>query len=184
MLVYPFTFYAVGRLKRLVGSFNGGDFGFNLKFLDGKVRGMLLLTILLGGVYLATPVLMSSFNVGLFSVPAVNRFFSFAPTVPYVDVDDVVKAVEWLDVNMGDNSCVILQHAFLWWGKLYLDNDHIIVHFENDVDSALDSAFGHGFERVYFVWWNQPIGWYGISVPEYFVRLEDFGRISVFEFCG
>jgi len=58
------------------------------------------------------------------------------------------------------------------------------VHFENDVGSALDSAFEHGFSRAYFVWWNTPIGWYGITVPEGFVRLRDFGRISVYEFVG
>jgi len=127
---------------------------------------------------------MSSVNVGLFSVSAVNKVFSFAPTVPYEDVDSVVEAMKWLDGNMDGSSCVVLQHAFLWWGKLYLGNGHVIVHFENDVDLALDSAFEHGFSCAYFVWWNQPIGWYGITVPEGFARLRDFGRISVYEFVG
>jgi hypothetical protein len=49
---------------------------------------------------------------------------------------------------------------------------------------ALDSAFEHGFSRVYFVWWNEPVGWYGITVPEGFVRLRDFCRVSVYEFLG
>jgi hypothetical protein len=39
---------------------------------------------------------------------------------------------------------------------------------------ALDSAFEHGFSRVYFVWWNESVGWYGITVPEGFARLTGF----------
>ena len=181
MLVYPFTFYAVSGLKVFLGSYNGGSFGFDLKFLDGKVRGMLLLTVLLGGVYLATPVLMfvSGFSVG--SLPVVYPYFSTSPTVPYEDVDGVVEAMEWLNRNMDDNSCVVLQHAFLWWGKLYLDDSHKIVHFEYDVDFAVNTALNYSSSSVYFVWWNQPIGWYGVTVPGYFTRLMDFGRISVYK---
>jgi hypothetical protein len=37
---------------------------------------------------------------------------------------------------------------------------------------------------VFFVWWNEPIGWYGISVPETFIRVQDFGRISVYVYEG
>lgn len=179
MLVYPFTFYAVNHVGESLRDCGGG-----LCFGSKKAIGMVLVSAVLGCVYLATPVLMSTVNVGIFALNPVNKYFSFAPTVPYVDVDDVVRAMKWLNGNMGVESCVVLQHAFLWWGKLYLDDVHVIVHFENDVYSALDSAFEHGFGRVYFVWWNTPIGWYGVTVPEGFVRLEDFGRISVYEFTG
>jgi len=184
MLVYPFTFYAVNGLRWFVRSYNGGNFRMGVKFLDGKVKGMFLLTALLGGVYLATPALMSSVNVGLFSVSAVNKVFSFAPAVPYQDVDGVVDALVWLDGNMQSDSCVVLQHAFLWWGRLYLDDSRVIVHFEVDVDFAVDTALSCGFSQVFFVWWNQPIGWYGITVPAGFAKLWDFGRISVYEFVG
>jgi hypothetical protein len=181
MLVYPFTFYAVNGFAKYWRNHKarGG-------FYNRKVCGVAFLTVLLGCAYLATPVYFTrvfTFNVN-FYFPPVYRYISFAPTVPYQDVDDVVKAMEWLDGNMGENSCVLLQHAFLWWGKLYLGNEHIIVHFENDLDSALDSAFNHGFGSVYFVWWNTPIGWYGITIPESFVRLRDFGRISIYKFYG
>ena len=49
---------------------------------------------------------------------------------------------------------------------------------------ALDDAVNHGFDSVYFVWWNTDIGWYDVSVPNQFVCLRDFGRISVYEFTG
>ena len=56
--------------------------------------------------------------------------------------------------------------------------------FETDANLAVNTAIAHNFSRVYFVWWNTPIGWYGVSVPESFVRVQDFGRISVFVYGG
>jgi hypothetical protein len=90
----------------------------------------------------------------------------------------------WLNDNLDATSCVALQHAFLSWGQLYLDESHTIVNFENDVNLAVNTTFVHGFSRVFFVWWNEPIGWYGVSVPEYFVSVQDFGRISVYAYEG
>ncbi|MEM2995190.1 MAG: hypothetical protein QXI91_04145 [Candidatus Bathyarchaeia archaeon] len=181
MLVYPFTFYAVNGFTKYWRNHKAHGNLYNR-----KVCGVALLTVLVGCAYLGTPVYFTRvFTADVnFYFPPVYKYISFAPTVPYEDVDDVVGALEWLDKNMDERSCVLLQHAFLWWGKLYLGNERIIVHFENDVDLALDSAFDYGFSNVYFVWWNTPIGWYGITVPEGFVRLWDFGRISVYKFCG
>ena len=51
---------------------------------------------------------------------------------------------------------------------------------QNDVNLATQTAFNRGYNRVYFVYWNQPIGWVGVSVPESFVSVQDFGRISVY----
>jgi hypothetical protein len=90
----------------------------------------------------------------------------------------------WLNNSMDANSCVILQHAFQFWGQLYLGRSHEILTFDSDVSLAAETALAHGFSHVYFVWWNTPIGWYGVSVPASFVRVQDFGRISVFEFSG
>lgn len=181
MLVYPFTFYAVNGLRLFLRMDEGEKLRLKISFSNRKVKGMVLLTVTLGCVYLATPFLMSTVNIGLFSFP-VSEYFSSAPTVPYQDVNDVINSMKWLNENMDSNSCVVLQHAFFFWGALYLDKSHMIVRFESDVDLAVHTAFDHGFNRVFFVWWNQPIGWYGVTVPEYFVSRENFGRISVFEF--
>jgi hypothetical protein len=90
--------------------------------------------------------------------------------------------MRWLEDNLNTSSCVVLQTAFLSWGELYLDNSHAIMHFETDLALAVNATFKYGFSHVFFVWWNQPIGWYGISVLDYFVRVHDFGRISVYEY--
>jgi hypothetical protein len=114
----------------------------------------------------------------------VSAHFCSAPAVPYQDVKSVTQAVTWLDENMGDNSCAIVNHVFVLWGRLYLDKSHVTVQFWNDAGLALDDALDRGFGSVYFVWWNTDIGWYNVSVPDQFMRLRDFGRISVYEFTS
>ena len=88
--------------------------------------------------------------------------------------------MSWLNSNMDENSTVVLQHAYLFWGEYGLDRSHQIVHFNLDVDLAVNTAFENDFEKVFFVWWNEPLGWYGVDVPEYFDRIEDFNRISIY----
>jgi hypothetical protein len=182
MLAYPFTFYAVSGLAKLFKRGGSGNFKLRIKFSRGIAVSIVLVTVFLADVYLATPVLMNTVNIGVFSIYPAYKYFSSSPTVPYGDVSNVIQTIKWLDNNMNGSSCVILYHAFLQWGSLYLNKSHVIVHFENNVDVALNAALDHGFSRVYFIWWNQNIGWYGITVPTYFARLENFGRISVFEF--
>jgi hypothetical protein len=60
----------------------------------------------------------------------------------------------------------------------------LTINFRNDASLALDFAVDHGFSSVYFVWWNQDIGWYDMSIPSQFVPLRDFGRISVYKFTS
>jgi len=184
MLVYPFTFYAVSGFGRLLSKFRERNIRFSSWFFDKKAATMVLLTFSLGAAYLATPVLMVYANASVPVVSGTYLYFSTSPTVPYEDVNNVVEAMGWLNGHLDAVSCVALQHAFLRWGELYLDKSHVIVHFETDVNSAVNTGFGHDFSRVLFVWWNEPIGWYGISVPESFVRVQDFGRISVYVYEG
>ena len=180
MLVYPFAFYAVNGLCAFVRKFDGGNIRPLSIFSDRKTKAMVLLTASLGVAYLFTPVLMTCAGVSVSSAPATRVYFSTSPTVPYEDVNGVVKAMEWLDQNLDGGSCAVLQRAFLDWGRLYFDKSHVIVRFETDVNKAVNVALNQGFSRVFFVWWNTDIGWYGVKVPDYFVRLQDFGRISVY----
>ena len=180
MLVYPFTFYAVNGLSKLLRGSNGAK-GIIGRFSKKAVFGALGITVVLGSVYLATPLLMNTGQVGVFALPYVSAHFCSAPAVPYQDVESVSEAVTWLDTNMADNSCVLVNHVFSEWGRLYLDKSHVKVQFWNDAGLALDDALNHGFGSVYFVWWNKDIGWYNVSIPNQFVPLRDFGRISVYE---
>jgi hypothetical protein len=181
MLVYPFTFYAVNGLFRLLRGSSGGKRrlgGFKRK----AVFGALGVTMLLGSVYLVTPVLMNTGQAGVFVLPYVSAHFCSAPAVPYQDVESVGQALTWLNARMDGNSCAIVNHVFGLWDQFYLSKSHVTIEFWNDASLALDDAVSHGFGSVYFVWWNTDIGWYNVSVPSQFTRLSDFGRISVYEF--
>ena len=181
MLVYPFTFYAVNGLFRLLRGSDGakgkiGGFGKKAVF------AALGVTLVLGSVYLATPFLMNTGQAGVFVLPYVSAHFSSAPAVPYQDVESVSEAWTWLNENIDSNSCVLVNHVFIEWEQLLLDKSHVTIHFWNDGGLALGDAVGRGFSSVYFVWWNTDIGWYNVSVPDQFMRLRDFGRLSVYEF--
>jgi hypothetical protein len=99
-------------------------------------------------------------------------------------VGSVTQAEKWLDENMADNSVTIVNHVLILWEQLYLGKSHARIQFWNDASLALDGALQRGFGSVYFVWWNEDIGWYDVSVPAQFTRLRDFGRISVYEFTS
>lgn len=183
MLVYPFTFYAVCGLKRLVNGFSNWRLRFGARvsrFSSAAAAGMVLLTCSLGAVYLFTPVLMVWTGAGLPLPSSLCRYFSNSPAVPYEDFDDVVAAMRWLEGNIAGASAVILQHHFLEYGRFYLGDDTPIIHVHSDLDLAVDFAVERGFGSVYFVFWNQPIGWFNVSIPEGFVRVQDFDRISVY----
>jgi hypothetical protein len=184
MLVYPFTFYAVNGFGKLLHKFKEKTIHSPSRFFNRKAATMILVTFSLGIAYLATPVLMVYTTASVPAVTGTYLYFSTSPAVPYEDVNSVVKAMVWLNNHMDTASCVALQHAFSFWGELYLDKSHEIVHFVTNMDSALNTGFNNGFNNVLFVWWNEPIGWYGLSLPTSFVRVQDFGRISVYMYEG
>jgi hypothetical protein len=126
----------------------------------------------------------ASSNGNISYVVGISPYFSTSPAVPYEDVDSVVQAMNWLNNELQAGSCVLLHHAFLRWGELYLDKSHTIVHFETDINAGLRAGFENNFSSLFFVWWNKPINWYGINTPESFIRVQDFGNISVYVYEG
>jgi len=179
MLVYPFTFYAVNGVCRSGAALAGS--ALRWLFSGGAAASaMVLASFALGVAYLATPALMVYAGTSVPSVTGTYRFFSTSPCVPYEDVAGVEASMRWLNMHEDASSCVLLQHAFEFWGLYCLDSSWRIVAFEVDPSAAVAAARAHGYARAYFVWWNVPLGWYGVSVPAGFVRLEDFGRISIY----
>jgi len=125
---------------------------------------------------------MVNVGFGIYSLYPICRYFSSSPTVPYQDVDGTVQAIGWLKDNLQDDSCAVLHDAFVAWSKVHLENSHNVVGYQTDVDLAVDYALQNGYKHVYFVCWNENIGWYGVYVPEGFDEVESFDRISVFEY--
>jgi hypothetical protein len=184
MLVYPFTFYAANGLEKALRWRDKCDDldvkRFSWKRSKKTTLGIVLSVVLIGTFYASTPVWSNYIRI---SVPAL-RYFSWTPTVPLQDVDDTVEVIEWLNGRMNDDSCVLVQHVFLGWAKLYLDNEHTIVYFTADVEAALDTALEHGFDSVYSLWWNENVGLYGLTVPSYFSPVFESGRIAAFQYLG
>jgi len=184
MLAYPFTFYAIAGLRKskvVVDESLAKRWRWTRNLGN---RLMVLATVILATAYLVTPVLMMNFNLSVPSVTSTAAYFSTSPTVPYEDVGSLAAVFSWLDGNMGGDSCVLLQHAFLSWGRIYLDKSRVVVHFEVDAGKAEAVALENGFGKMFFIWWNVDIGWYGVSVPAGFVPVHSVGRLSVFERVG
>lgn len=168
MLVYPFTFYAVNGALRVLRSSRKavGSIGRRVKWLK---RPDLVVKL----------VLVLPFCCGLAIVPSmVNRTYDSA--VPLGDVDDTVRVMQWLDSQMDDDSAFLVHYDFYNWALVYLDDKHTIVSFKSDIEGAAEVALEHGFDDVYFAWWNQNVAQYHLGVPKDFVSVFSSGRISVF----
>ncbi|MGD6934227.1 MAG: hypothetical protein ACQCN5_08480 [Candidatus Bathyarchaeia archaeon] len=183
MLVYPFTFYAIFGLSKLVGNpFASEKLRLSAFFSNKKASGMILLTICLGAAYLFTPVTMTLANKSVPNMTGTQVYFSTDPAVPYQDEQNVLLAMNWIKQNSNQNTCIILQHHFLEYGKMYLTGPEKILYYQLDIDQAIAKTATSGLSTFYFVWWNTPIGWNEDPVPDGFVSIADFGRISVYSY--
>jgi len=186
MLVYPFTLYVVNGIVKVSDS-QGGAVNPNWKWLGWmKISKRTMFAILLCGVLLGTTFMMVTYaDAGLIYTPTTISYIPSTMlhnTVPLRDVDDTVEVMQWLNRRMNNSSVVLIHHAFLSWADLYLDKAHPIVYYVKDLKTALNVAFDHDFDSVYLVWWNENVGWYDLTVPEYFVSVFCSGRISAFKY--
>jgi len=198
MLVYPFAFYAVNGVEKVLES-GGKCVSSNLKWM-GWVKvsrrttfGILFVTVILGSLFIAVPPFFDRF--GVFFIPVANSFIPSTMlynTVPLRDVKGTVNAIEWLNEHMDNVSSVLVHYAFLQWTNLYLNEKHVIVYYVNDVGKALTVALERGFDPVFLIWWNEnyltwqdeTFGWYGLTMPKYFIYVFSSDRISVYQYTS
>jgi len=185
MLVYPLTFYAVNGVWRVLKS---GPCVPSLKWLSWmkisrrSAVGISFVTVLLGSLFMTWPLISGRYGVIGFSTtwtyfPSTMQ----SSSVPLQDTEGTVKAIEWLNTHMTDGSALLVHDAFFYWTELYLDNNHVVIFFASNIEAALNLALENGFNSLYFIWWNEDIGWYGFKVPSDFVSVFESGRISVFQ---
>ena len=190
MLVYPFSFYAVNGITKALASGGqsvGPDFRWvsSMKLSKRVVKPILVLSFSLGLMFMCTPLFYG--RAGVFGLPTT---VSYVPStmqsnsVPLVDVGDTIRVMKWLDEHMDKESVLLAQDAFFWYAKLYLDDWHTLVYFKHDIEGSIYEAIERGYREIYFVWWNEDIGWYGFAVPESFGTVRSSGRISAFEYSG
>ena len=190
MLVYPFTFYVANGVTKVLhsdcmsGSLPGRGLDW-VKLSKRAIAGLLVVSFCLASVFMVCPLVDGRF--GLVGLPTTVDYVPSSMqsnTLPLIDVNSAIAALKWVNTQMSGTSAFLAQNAFLWWSLLYLNDTRAIVYFDSSFDSAISAAFTHGFSMCYFVWWNTDIGWYGVTVPSYFVPLKSFGRISVYVYAG
>ncbi len=196
MLVYPFAIYATHGIERVFNSDGkavSSSFSW-LKWMKVSRKTVLVtfsLVIVFGSIFVAIPPFFDRF--GVFLIPTIN---SYVPTtmlyntVPLRDVTPTIDTMNWLNEHMSNDSSVLVHHAFLWWADLYLDEKHVIIYYQADLENSVQTAKQDGFERIYLIWWNEAylmwldenIDWYGFEIPKSFIPVVNTDRISVFEY--
>jgi hypothetical protein len=171
LLVFPFSFYAVSGIQRVLRC-GRGSFGsvHRLSFV-GRLRRVVVVLAVVVPVFCGL----------VFAAVALPAEVS---VVPVVDFGDVVRVLEWVDVRMDGGSVLLVHFAFSWWSRLCLNASDWRIYFMNDVVGALRLAVHMGFSRVFLVWWNESPSWYSLDVPDGFVSVFESGRLSVFEYVG
>jgi hypothetical protein len=190
MLVYPFTFYAVNGFWRVLKSqdtrvASGLRWMSWMKISRKWAIGISLVTVLLGSIFMSWPLISGKY--GFFGAATTVKYFPStmqSSSVPLQDTDGTVKVIEWLNEHMRDGCAVLVHDVFLFWTELCLDKDNVAIFFSINIEAALNLAMENGFNSLYFIWWNENIGWYGFTVPQDFVSVFDSGRMSVFEYRG
>jgi hypothetical protein len=142
LLVFPLSIYAATGLNRL-GLFNHSN--------KWKLASILLAFVIIGVGY----------SSGAFSYALLPN--SWVPTnlvqssIPWDQVDDVMKVIAWLDENAGTGSCVLTEERFYGWTLIYLDRANTDVRVApygaaSSPEPALERALGDGFDQVYLIW--------------------------------
>lgn len=174
MLVYPFTFYAVNGITKILQSSQRaiGSTLRRAKWMKfSKIAARLLLFLpFFPGLVFATSMATGTANV--------DR------SVPLHDVGDTIVAIQWLDVELDDNSVLLVQSVFSEWIHLYLDDRHTRINFRDDIAGAINIALQQSFNDVYFLWWRENMGLHDLSVPSGFTSVFESGRISVFSYSS
>jgi len=198
LLVYPFTFYAVNGLSKVLESQNktislSTKYMKSMKISRKKALGILSSAVVLGSLFMFTPPFYDRF--GFFAIPTTTPYFPSSMlynSLPLRDVDSTIQVLKWLNEQMNESSALLMHHAFFWWAKLYLDDDRVIISFVRDIDKALHTAKEQGHQVIYTVWWNEQlltwqnetIGWYGFTLPSHFSVRFNVDRISAYQYTS
>jgi len=154
MLVFPFTFFAVNGLWRV--SKGGEAFSRFLGWfkITKKVGvGLALVSVVVGALFMCCPLVD-----GKYGVIGWGSTFKYVPStmqsssVPLRDTEDTIKAFEWLNTNMNNESSLLVHDVFEFWTLLYLKEDHTAIIFDNNVEAASNLAVENGFKTAYMIW--------------------------------
>jgi len=163
MLVYPFSFYAVNGITKILRSIHSTRLTWK-KLSERVVKLILVLP------FSSSLVLMPHITAGM-----------YGSSVPLRDVNDTIRAMQWLNEKMDDGSALLVHAAFSNWARLYLDKGCIRICFKDKIEEAINVALQRDLDDIYFIWWNEHIE-YDLTVPKCFTSIFRSNRISVFKY--
>jgi len=185
MLVFPFTFFAVEGLWKVAKcgkALSLSRFVGWLKITKKVGIGLTLLSVVVGGLFMSWPLID-----GKYGIIGVKDTFRYVPStmqassVPLRDTKGTIEAFEWLNDNMYNGSSLLVHDVFEFWTLLYLNKDNVAIVFDHDLQAAANLAVDEGFDKAYFVWWNEDIDWYNLRFSGAWTSVFDSGRISVYQ---
>jgi hypothetical protein len=185
LLVYPFSFFAANGLWKVTKSLEGisvSRFIGWFKVTKKVGYGLALASIIVGILFMTWPSIDGKYGVIVWGgtskyVPSTMQ----SSSVPLRDTEGVIEAYKWLNSNMDSDSSLLVHDVFDFWTMLYLDQNHQAFLFDSDLEAASNRAANEGFNSLYFVWWNENIGWYNLQLSNDWVSVFDDDRISVYQ---
>jgi len=167
LLSFPFAFFAVEGFRRI-----------NRRLFKG---------------FFAVLFSLLSFSFVLLPAEMAFPYFSFFPqyfpssmlqnSVSLRDCGDVVKALKWVDENVGCDGVLMVHDAFYGWALLYTDKVEILCYGYANPESLALNLTREGCGRLYLVWWVPGLGWHGQAcLPSSFSMVYRVGGMAVYEF--
>lgn len=171
LLVFPLAFFAVEGFCKL-----------GRRALKWCFAGLLIF-LSFGFVLLPAEAALPCFGVFRNYVPS----SMLQNSVPLGDCEDVVKALGWVDGQLGSGGILLVHDGFHGWALLYLNHgDRVVCYGYDDPEvAARGLSNGVAVEHVFVIWWVSGEGWHGVrSLPSCFAEVFQSGRIAVYEFVA
>jgi len=168
LLTYPLAFYAAEAIAH---------FRLNVYRI---VVGLMLATLTLGFIALPNETPFPYYTLHPYYVPT----SMLQNTVPSIDSQDTVNALQWLRSNMHDGSRLLAHDVFYGWSLLTLNRSQVIsIGYENPEKMAEETVQNGSAHQLYLIWWTNGNGWHGQpTVPSTFEEVYESGRIAVYKY--
>jgi len=168
MLTYPLAFYAAEAFAH-----------FRLNVYRIAV-GLMLATLTLGFIALPNATPFPYYTLFPYYLPT----SMLQNTVPSIDNQDTVNALQWLRSNMHDSERLLAHDVFYGWSLLTLNRSQVIrIGYENPEKIALETVQNSSFHQLYLIWWTNGNGWHGQpTVSSAFEEVYESGRIAVYTY--
>jgi len=104
-------------------------------------------------------------------------------TVPLSDCQDTVNALEWVNNEMNDSSCLLVHDVFHGWAVLNINSSKLIAYGYNNPSTVATELIENGYtHQLYLIWWIDS-NWHGHpKIEPSFTRVYRSGNIAIYTF--